>query len=247
MNAAPADQIRLLDLQALDVRLQQLAHKRRSLPEHAEIESLSKDFTQLRDLLVAAQTQESDTAREQTKAEQDVDQVRQRAVRDQQRLDSGAITSPKDLSNLQHEIASLAKRQGDLEDIVLEVMERREATQARVAELTERVGSVQGKIDDASGRRDAAFQEIDGEAASVTKERQVVAGSVPADLLKLYDKLREQGGGIGAAKLYARTCQGCRQELAITELNEIRAAAPDIVVRCENCRRILVRTAESGL
>ncbi|MER7495324.1 C4-type zinc ribbon domain-containing protein [Streptomyces pharetrae] len=247
MNAAPADQIRLLDVQALDVRLQQLAHRRRSLPEHAEIESLNKDLTQLRDLLVAAQTEESDCAREQTKAEQDVDQVRQRAARDQKRLDSGAVSSPKDLENLQREIVSLAKRQGDLEDIVLEVMERRESAQARVAELTERVASVQAKIDDASGRRDTAFEEIDGEAATVTKEREVVAGSVPADLLKLYEKLREQQGGIGAAKLYARTCQGCRQELAITELSEIRKAAPDTVVRCENCRRILVRTAESGL
>ncbi|MEU7410897.1 C4-type zinc ribbon domain-containing protein [Streptomyces sp. NPDC042638] len=227
--------------------MQQLAHKRNSLPEHAEIESLTKDLTQLRDLLVAAQTEESDCSREQTKAEQDVDQVRQRAARDQQRLDSGAVTSPKDLSNLQHEIASLAKRQGDLEDVVLEVMERREAAQERLNELTERVASVQSKIDDATARRAAAFEEIDGEAASVTKEREVVAASVPADLLKLYDKLRGQQGGIGAAKLYARTCQGCRQELAITELSEIRAAAPDTVVRCENCRRILVRTAESGL
>ncbi|MFD1272445.1 zinc ribbon domain-containing protein [Streptomyces kaempferi] len=95
LNAAPADQIRLLDVQTLDARLQQLAHKRRSLPEHAEIESLNKDLTQLRDLLVAAQTEESDCAREQTKAEQDVDQVRQRATRDQQRLDSGAVTSPR--------------------------------------------------------------------------------------------------------------------------------------------------------
>ncbi|MET7284804.1 C4-type zinc ribbon domain-containing protein [Streptomyces sp. NPDC005573] len=247
MNAAPADQIRLLDVQALDVRLQQLAHKRRSLPEHAEIESLTKDLTQLRDLLVAAQTEESDCAREQTKAEQDVDQVRQRAARDQQRLDSGAITSPKDLENLQREIVSLAKRQGDLEEVVLEVMERRESAQERVTELTERAGSVQEKIDAATGRRDTAFGEIDGEAASVTKERQVVSGSVPADLLKLYEKLREQGGGIGAAKLYARTCQGCRQELAITELAEVRKAPSDAVVRCENCRRILVRTAESGL
>lgn len=196
---------------------------------------------------MAAQTEESDTAREQTKAEQDVDQVRQRAARDQQRLDSGAVTSPKDLENLQKEIVSLAKRQGDLEDVVLEVMERRESAQERVAELTERVGAVQGRIDEATGRRNAASGEIDAEAAAVTKEREVIAASVPADLLKLYDKLREQQGGIGAAKLYARTCQGCRQELAITELNEIRSAAPDTVVRCENCRRILVRTAESGL
>jgi predicted nucleic acid-binding Zn-ribbon protein len=196
---------------------------------------------------VAAQTEESDCAREQTKAEQDVDQVRKRAARDQQRLDSGAVSSPKDLENLQREVASLAKRQSDLEDVVLEVMERRESAQERVAELTERVAAVQAKIDDATGRRDAAFEEIDGEAASVTKEREVIAGAIPADLLKLYEKLRGQQGGIGAAKLYQRTCQGCRQELAITELNEVRQAPSDAVVRCENCRRILVRTADSGL
>jgi predicted nucleic acid-binding Zn-ribbon protein len=196
---------------------------------------------------VAAQTEASDTAREQTKAEQDVDQVRQRASRDQQRLDSGAATSPKDLENLQREITSLAKRQGDLEDVVLEVMERLESAQERVAELTERVASVQSKIEDATARRDAALQTLDGDIASATKEREVIAATVPADLLKLYDKLRAQQGGIGAAKLYQRTCQGCRQELAITDINEIRAAAPDTVVRCENCRRILVRTSESGL
>ncbi len=208
---------------------------------------MNKDLAQLRDLLVAAQTEESDCAREQTKAEQDVDQVRQRAARDQQRLDSGAVTSPKDLENLQHEIASLAKRQSDLEDVVLEVMERRESAQARAAELTERVAAVQAKIDDAAGRRDAAYEQLDAETASVTKEREVIAGSVPADLLKLYEKLREQQGGVGAAKLYQRRCDGCRLELNITEVNEVRAAAPDAVLRCENCRRILVRTADSGL
>ncbi|WP_203600794.1 C4-type zinc ribbon domain-containing protein [Streptomyces sp. SID9727] len=247
MNAAPADQIRLLDVQALDQRLSQLAHRRTSLPEHAEIESLTADLAQLRDLLVASTTEESDTAREQTKAEQDVDQVRQRAARDQQRLDSGAVTSPKDLESLQREIASLAKRQGDLEDIVLEVMERRESAQERVAELTDRVAAVQAKVDDATARRDAATQELDTEAATVTKEREVVAGSVPADLLKLYDKLRAQQGGVGAARLYQRRCEGCRLELNITEINDVKAASPDTVLRCENCRRILVRTADSGL
>ncbi|MCX4233306.1 zinc ribbon domain-containing protein [Streptomyces ortus] len=247
MNAAPADQIRLLDVQSLDARLQQLAHKRRSLPEHDEIESLTKDLTQLRDLLVAAQTEESDCSREQTKAEQDVDQVRQRASRDQQRLDSGAVTSPKDLENLQREITSLAKRQGDLEDVVLEIMERRESAQERVAELTGRVSSVQSKIDDATSRRDASYESFDGEGATLTKEREVVAGSVPADLLKLYEKLREQQGGVGAARLYQRRCEGCRLELNITEVNEVKAAAPDQVLRCENCRRILIRTSESGL
>ncbi|NDZ80008.1 hypothetical protein G3I19_16090 [Streptomyces sp. SID10853] len=247
LNAAHADQIRLLDVQSLDVRLSQLAHKRKSLPEHAEIDSLTKDLTQLRDLRVAVQTEESDTAREQTKAEQDVDQVRQRSLRDQQRLDSGAVSSPKDLENLQREIASLAKRQGDLEDVVLEVMERRESAQERATELTERVASVEAKVADATERRDVAAAEIDRETGTLTKEREVVAGSVPADLMKLYEKLREQQGGVGAARLYQRRCEGCRLELNITEVNEVKAASPDTVLRCENCRRILVRTADSGI
>lgn len=204
-------------------------------------------MTQLRDLLVAAQTEESDTAREQTKAEQDVDQVRKRAVRDQERLDSGAVSSPKDLENLQREITSLAKRQSDLEDVVLEVMERREGLQERVQELTGRLDSVQAKSGEAVERRDTVLREIDAEGATVTKERDIIAGSVPADLLKLYDKLRSQSGGVGAARLYQKRCEGCRLELNITELNEVRSAAADEVVRCENCRRILVRTPESGL
>ncbi|MFD9812515.1 zinc ribbon domain-containing protein [Streptomyces sp. NPDC059080] len=247
MNAAPADQIRLLDVQALDVRLTQLAHKRNNLPELAELTTLEADLTQQRDLLVAAQTEESDTAREQTKAEQDVDQVRQRAARDQKRLDSGAITSPKDLESLQRELASLAKRQGDLEDIVLEIMERREAAQERATELSGRVEGAQAKADDVTARRDAAYAEIDAEAETVTKERELTVADIPADLMKLYDRLRARHGGIGAARLFQRRCEGCRLELDITELNDIRTAAADTVVRCENCSRILVRTPDSGL
>jgi hypothetical protein len=247
LNAAPADQIRLLEVQALDSRIAQLDHRRRNLPEHAELERLNADLAQLRDLLVASRTEESDTAREQTKAEQDVDQVRQRAVRDQQRLDSGAVTSPKDLENLQRELASLAKRQSDLEDVVLEVMERREAAQERAAELTGRVESVEAKVAEAEQRKSAALEALDAEGFTVAKEREVLAGAVPDDLLKLYDKLRAQQGGIGAARLYQKRCEGCRLELNITELNEVRAAPSDTVTRCENCRRILVRTADSGL
>jgi predicted nucleic acid-binding Zn-ribbon protein len=247
LNAEPADQIRLLEVQALDSRIGQLDHKRKNLPAHAELERLSADVTQLRDLLVAAQTQESDTAREQTKAEQDVDLVRQRAVRDQQRLDSGAATSPKDLENLQREIVSLAKRQSDLEDVVLEVMERRESVQERVGELSGRLESVEAKAGDAETRKAKAIQDLDAEGFTVAKEREIIAGAVPADLLKLYDKLRAQSGGIGAARLYQKRCEGCRLELNITELNEVRAAPPNSVVRCENCSRILVRTPESGL
>ncbi|MET9698756.1 C4-type zinc ribbon domain-containing protein [Streptomyces sp. NPDC006529] len=247
MNAEPADQIRLLDVQALDLRLSQLDHKRNSLPEHLELEALTSDLTQQRDLLVAAQTQESDAAREQTKAEQDVDQVRTRAVRDQARLDSGVGVSARDLANLQSELVSLAKRQGDLEDVVLEVMERREAAAARVAELTARVTELQGKADDAMVRRDAALAAFDADAAKVAKDRELIVASIPAPLIALYEKIRAKQNGVGAAKLYQRRCEGCRLELDMAEVNEIKSAARDEVVRHENCGRILVRTADSGI
>lgn len=196
---------------------------------------------------MAAQTEVSDTEREQKKAEQDVEQVRQRAARDQQRLDSGRVTNPKDLESLQSEIASLAKRQDDLETVVLEVMERQEGATERARQLGLDVAELEARASELAERRDAALAEIDGEAEAVRTERAEVAGAVPEDLRKLYDKLREQHGGIGAARLYQRRCEGCRLELNITELNEVRSAAPDAVLRCENCRRILVRTPESGL
>nr|WP_223291213.1 C4-type zinc ribbon domain-containing protein [Streptomyces avicenniae] len=176
-----------------------------------------------------------------------MDQVRQRAARDQQRLDSGLVTNPKDLSGLQSEIASLARRQDALENVVLEIMERQETAQARVTEFTARVEDSEHNAEDATKRRDAATAEIDAEADTVRADRARLAATIPADLLKLYDKLREQQGGVGAARLRQRRCEGCRLELNITELNEVRAAPADAVVRCENCRRILVRATESGL
>lgn len=196
---------------------------------------------------MAARTEESDTAREQAKAEKDVEQVRQRAARDQQRLDSGLITSPRDLESLQSEIVSLARRQDDLETVVLEIMERQEAAQHRVKELAARSEEMEAEAAQASARRDAALADIDAEARSVRERRETAAGAIPDGLLKLYDTLRRQYGGVGAARLYQRRCEGCRLELNITELNDVRAAPADAVVRCENCRRILVRTPESGL
>ena len=246
LNANPADQLRLLDLQAVDVRLAQLAHKRRTLPELAEAEKVDHRLRDLADVLVAAQTAEGDIAREQKKAEADVEQVVNRAARDRQMLDSGR-GSAKDLENIQHELQTLARRQSDLEDVVLEVMERREAAQNRVAEMTAQRDEAQARRDQIGAAIEAAHQAIDGEAADLQVERKTVAGVLPADLLALYERLREANGGVGAAALRQRRCEGCRLELDISEINKIKAADPDEVVRCDSCGRILVRVPDSGL
>jgi predicted nucleic acid-binding Zn-ribbon protein len=198
-------------------------------------------------VLVAARAAEQDIATEQRKAESDVDQVRDRAARDQQRLDSGAISTPRELESLRHEIETLAKRQSDLEDVVLETMERREAEQQRIADLTERAAAAETELADLGRALDAARAELTSERDKLASERAAATEGLPADLLALYEKLRASSNGVGAAALKQRRCEGCRLELDISELNAIRAKPADAVVRCDNCRRILVRTAESGL
>ncbi|WP_307797361.1 zinc ribbon domain-containing protein [Actinomadura barringtoniae] len=247
MKAAPEAQLRLIDLQELDTSLDRLAHRRRTLPELAELDRLEGRRTELRDAIVSAETEVGDLDREQKKAEQDVDQVRTRADRDQKRLDSGQVTSAKDLGSLQAEIASLQRRQSDLEEVVLEIMERREEAEGKVNALKTERESSEKEYADAGARRDEAQQQIDGESGMTTTARTAVAKDVPDDLLALYEKLRGQFGGVGAAKLYRGACQGCHLALNTVDLNRIRAAAGDEVIRCEECRRILIRTPESGL
>jgi uncharacterized protein len=247
LKAPATDQLRLLEVQALDARVDQLAHRRATLPEHARLTELEKTLTELGDQLVAAQTEESDIGRELRKAEGDVDQVRTRAQRDQQRLDAGQVSSPKELEGLQHEIATLGRRQSDLEDVVLEIMERLESVQSQAADLAQRRDEAQAENVQVTADRDRTIGEIDAEIATLRAQRDTQAGSLDADLVALYEKIRAQQAGIGAAELRQRRCTGCRLELNNVEIGRLRSAEEDEVLRCEECRRILVRTSESGL
>jgi predicted nucleic acid-binding Zn-ribbon protein len=235
----------LLDLQDLDLQLDQVAHKRKSLPEHQALAELSGEKSVVDRELVSADTEVSDLQREQKKADSDVEQVRQRKARNQQRLDSGQVTSPKDLENLQHEIGSLDRRISDLEDAELEVMEKLETAEATQAELRTRADAFAGRQTELQSTRDAAVKELDEQRATLGDQRATAAAELPADLVTQYQKLREHNGGIGAAPLVGKRCMGCQMELSPSDLNRIKAAAPDAVLRCEECGRILVRTAET--
>ncbi len=234
-------------MQALDTSLDRLDHRRRTLPELATIDQLTARLREVDDALIMAKTLDSDLSREQRKAEGDVDQVATRSARDQQRLDTGAVSSPRELENLQSEIASLAKRRSDLEDIVLEVMERREAAQSDVSSLAGEHDMLTAELTVATAKRDELFGAIDAESAATRQARAAVAPDVGAELLALYEKIRATSDGVGAAALHRARCEGCHLTLNPSDLGQMRAAAPDAVLRCEECRRILVRTAESGL
>ena len=245
MNADPAAQRRLLDLAAVDAELARTAHRRRSLPELAEIEQVEKDLLSGRDSLVAAETAASDLDREIRKLEAEIDQVRARGDRDRGLLDSGSISSGKQLEDLQHELATLQRRQTVLEDDLLEVMERREATGADVDRGRAALADIEQRRVDVARRRDEALADLGSTEEHRGQERRTLVGALPAELVALYERIRAQRG-TGAALLRQQRCGACQLELDRTAIGRLREAAADEVLRCEECGVLLVR-GESGL
>jgi predicted nucleic acid-binding Zn-ribbon protein len=236
----------LLDLQGLDTRLDQIAHRKATLPELAQLKALDAETSSRNNDLVRAQTALGDVQREIVKADTDVQLVRERSVRNQARMDAGQGTA-KDMQALQHEVDSLARRQSALEDIELEVMERAEGLGSEVSRLEAECAELTSRADELKAVSDKILAELDAEVEQIGRSRADVVAGVGDDLVALYEKIRASSGGIGAAVLRQRRCEGCNLELNQVDMNRFTAAAEDEVLRCEECRRILVRTSESGL
>jgi predicted nucleic acid-binding Zn-ribbon protein len=141
----------------------------------------------------------------------------------------------------------LRRRQSDLEDAELEVMEQREGVQTRLDGLRAEREKLATDLTAAEEARDRSWTEIDAELAQAGTDRAALTSALPGDLLELYEKLRASSGGVGAAALHRGRCEGCHLQLNTVDLNRLRDAPQDEVLRCEECRRILVRTPESGL
>jgi predicted nucleic acid-binding Zn-ribbon protein len=247
LKADPFAQLKLLDVQELDSRLDALRHQLATIPEAAHLDELTKRREEVdgaaRDLRVLV----DDLTAEQKRADADVEQVKARRVRDQGMIDAGSIADPKALQRMLGELESLQRRIGDLEDVEIEVMERLETAQAELTERTAELEKLDRDIVALGHTRAHKAGDLDEQLASTSAERKVTASGVPDDLLALYEKLRVQKGGVGAAALRRRECTGCRLTLNPSDLAAIAAAPTDEVVRCEECSRILVRTGESGL
>lgn len=207
---------------------------------------LNAEISALNDDLVRARTALDDVQREVSKADSDVQLVRERRARNQARMDAGQGTA-KDMQALQHEVESLARRQGALEDVELEVMERAEGLAADVDGLEVVSTEMSGRADTLTEACDKALAELDTEVEKIRGSRANVVVGVGEDLATLYEKIRASSGGIGAAALRQRRCEGCNLELNQVDMNRFTTAAQNEVLRCEECRRILVRTSESGI
>jgi predicted nucleic acid-binding Zn-ribbon protein len=245
MKADPAVQRRLLDLAQVDAELSRLAHRRRTLPEVAELVAAEAAVRTAKDKLVEVETTAGDLDRDIRRIERDVEGVRARTDRDNQLL-AGSGIAAKQAADLQHELETLKRRQGVLEDEQLEIMEQREAVGLDVEHSRTEVDAAEKLVADIIERRDTAVADIDAGEGGRRRAREEATKGLPTELLAAYDK-RRASQGVGAALLQQRRCQACRLELDRTALSELKAAPADEVVHCEECGVILVRTPESGL
>jgi predicted nucleic acid-binding Zn-ribbon protein len=185
--------------------------------------------------------------REQERAESDLEPVRERLNRNQRRIADGTVPDPKALSSMVEEVAHLQRRINDLEDAELEIMEQLESAIAMRQRMQAQLTEFDRLHADVVASRDQAMAAIDAQIAEQRAEREQLAPLIPSDLMALYDKIGASHNGVGAAELRQRRCTGCQLEVNAADLGRFAAAAEDEVLRCEECSRILIRTASSGL
>ncbi len=244
VKADPADQALLLDLQALDTKLQQLGHRASTLPEAAALTALVTQRDALQRTVAEQLGAWEDAQAELKRTEADVAVVEARISRDSERLQSSS--SVKDVAALEQELAALAKRKSDLEDIELAVMETNEERESALATSRAELADLDGRIAEATAARDAALSALDAERAHAEANRSTIAEKVPAELLALYEKQRARYG-VGASLLRGGVSLASGVALNSSDMAVVRAAAPDDVLLCPDSNAVLVRTGESGL
>ncbi|MEV2224695.1 C4-type zinc ribbon domain-containing protein [Nocardia vinacea] len=245
MNVEPPVQAKLLQLAAVDAELTRIAHRRTVLPEQQEVARLEGERNAHKDAAVAVEIMLDDLDRDIRKLEGEVDAVRKREERDRGMLTAGSVGA-KQLSEIQHELGSLERRRSVLEDELLEVMERREASASDHDHAGARLSKTEQELADAQRLRDEALADLDVAQGRCDSDRKDLVELFPDELLSIYDRQRTQHG-VGAALLQARRCGACRIELDRGEIARIAKTAPDVIMRCPECGAILVRTKESGL
>ena len=240
MKASHSDQQAILEVQRLDDQLAALAQREVTLPETIALNTVVIKRNNVRDLLIAAETERTDVKRELTRAEADVEQIVTRIQRDEARLNSGT-GSAKDLESTQHELVTLGQRRAELEEVELTIMVQVEAITNRINELSAEEEKLAAEIAELEVKRENALTIIINERAVVADKRAAIVAPIAQDLKELYTKLAADNNGNGAAPLVGNECKGCHLTINTTEVQRIATLPAEEVVRCEQCRCILVR------
>lgn len=244
MKAEVPQQQSLLELAELDASLSRLEHRDKNLAEQQRLEEVQTAHQEANDRLAALQIAIEDLDAQIAKFESEIDSVRQREDRDRKLLAGGTVDA-KQLTELQHELDTLERRQAALEDSQLEVMERREELQGEQQSALGRIDDLQKELGVAQTACEKARAELDQQRHQGLSRRDELVALLDPDLVGLYERQRARGGA-GAGQLQGRRCGACRIEIDKGELARISGAADDEVLRCPECGAILLRVKGTG-
>ncbi len=240
MQASVDQQSLILELQLLDNEIMQANTKLKSLPEIEQLLHIDKRITAATEEVAVVKAEADQIALELRRGEVDVETVTDRIKKDEARLASGNAT-PKELEQLQHEVGTLKKRQEALEEIELEIMLRSDAISARSNTLTTDLASLETLKSEINSRLATASGQINTLISDKNQARLAVVAKIEKPLIDLYEKIRAASGGVAAAALVGNKCNGCNLAINAVEMERIKSLSKDELLRCEECRRILVR------
>lgn len=240
MRADPFDQLALLSLQDVDLRL---ARVRRGSSRATSARALADHEARLaatRRRLVDARTRGQDLTRAIARSETETERVRARLARDREMADSGA--SARVQRELEHELSSLTRRVAELEETEIGLLEEADQTAAEVTELEEQERQAAAELAAARDELSAGAERAGREEQDLLAERARVAASVPGELISHYEQLR-RGLNVAVAALNGDQCGGCRLQLPPGEVAELMAEPVDAVIHCDECGCMLIRGA----
>jgi predicted nucleic acid-binding Zn-ribbon protein len=239
MKAKVESQRLLLDLNSIDQNVSKLDYQKKNHPQLMKITELTARVPSIEASIVENDSQIIETKKEVSKAEIDVENISKRVQKDKEKLASSE-TSAKDLTQIQHEIGTLDSKQKELEEVQIEFLEIVEDLEHKKRGLQEILEQVKAEISELNITIKADFEKANREIATLSTERQTVISKVEKDLLDLYEKIRSEHV-IGAGLFSHGNCNSCQIQISPSEINNINSTDPEEVIRCENCRCILVR------
>jgi len=231
----------LLDIQHLDVAADQLRHRRDNLQERAALEQALSDQRAEQDQIDKVAVVRVDVANRQRRLENEAQIVSDRADTDEAKLYGGDVKGLKELEALQHEIATLRKRQSGFEDEALEAMEEAEVLAVQIAELEAARESADQRVSALQAEIGALEAEIDAELEQVVADRSAKVCEVDDALLAEYERLRPAFGAATAVQFNGSRCVGCPSIMPAMEVDRLKHLDGTDPVSCSECGRIVLR------
>lgn len=226
----------LLDLQVVDLEIDRLLNERQSLPELESYRNADADATEIANQKAAADGVLRETDLELDRTSGELDLAEEKLAREQNRLYAGGL-SARDATYLRQEVQMLERKNGDMEDAVLALLETRETQGQGALDLAERLEVAKAEKARFEAYIQSSWSAIDARIAKKEARKSDIVPLITSDLIELYEDLREIKDGVAVARLAEDVCGGCHLRLTAAEQLEMRQSEPQ---RCLHCRRILV-------